>query len=239
MKEITEFEGRSVEILRRPRQRHIHLRVRPDGGLRVTCSRRVPKRAIFSFIAESEPFIQKCLRQVAEHRARYPLKRFETGETVRVRGELKPLAMVWSWGERVRVKDLGASVEMVAPLNSTRVERLAAMCRHFQREAKRHLPARVEHFASVMGLRPSRLSIRGQKTRWGSCTAKAAVNLNWKLMSMPAEIIDYVIVHELAHIRHLDHSPRFWALVGAYFPEYARAKRWLREHEPEIAAQFA
>ena len=81
MKEFTEIDSLAVEIWRRPRQRTINLRVRQDGGLRVTCGRRVPNSEIFSFIRESEDFIKRSLRKIAEYRALYPLKRFESGET--------------------------------------------------------------------------------------------------------------------------------------------------------------
>jgi predicted metal-dependent hydrolase len=89
-----------------------------------------------------------------------------------------------------------------------------------------------------MGHFPSHVSIRGQRTRWGSCSSEGAISLNWKLLAAPIDVIDYVIVHELAHIRHLDHSPQFWSLVETFYPDWRLAKLWLKEHEFSIGVQF-
>lgn len=239
MKEITQFESHTVEIWRRPRQRHMHLRVRPDGHIRVTCSRRVPKNEIFLFIREQEHFIKKCLAGIAEHKRKHPAKTFQSGEAFFFLGERVPLQLVWSWNSKIRVELRAGEIEMVAPLTSTREERGRALHQNFRTLGRVHLKKRLEHFARVMGLQPATVAIRGQTTRWGSCSARGEISLNWKLMAAPLEVIDYVLVHELAHLRHLNHSPRFWSLVASHFPEFERAKAWLRAHEAEIAVQFA
>jgi predicted metal-dependent hydrolase len=89
-----------------------------------------------------------------------------------------------------------------------------------------------------MDLAPRSFAVRGQTTRWGSCSARGQISLNWKLMAAPLEVIDYVIVHELAHLVHMNHSRRFWDLVGRFHPDWRSAKAWLSRHEPEINSQF-
>lgn len=95
------------------------------------------------------------------------------------------------------------------------------------------IAGRVSHFESVMGLRCSKITIRNQKTRWGSCSSKGSLNFNYKLFYMPEAILDYVVVHELSHLRHMNHSRDFWNEVGKYIPDYEERRKWLREHGRE------
>lgn len=89
---------------------------------------------------------------------------------------------------------------------------------------------RAAFYAEIMGVDYNRISIRDQKTRWGSCSAKGNLNFNWKLSLMPPEILDYVVVHELAHRREMNHSARFWSQVEQVLPDYKERRRWLKEH---------
>jgi predicted metal-dependent hydrolase len=96
--------------------------------------------------------------------------------------------------------------------------------------AARELPPRLLELAAEHGLRVSRISVRNQRWRWGSCSRSGHICLNWRLVRMPPEIRDYVMVHELMHLKRMDHSPKFWKLVAAACPEYEIARRWLREY---------
>ncbi|MBQ1422547.1 MAG: M48 family metallopeptidase [Firmicutes bacterium] len=95
--------------------------------------------------------------------------------------------------------------------------------------ARKDIPPRVEHFARVMGLRYGKVAIRAQRTRWGSCSAKGNLNFNCLLVLLPDEVRDYVVVHELAHLKEMNHSPRFWAEVGKVIPDYKLRRAQLRE----------
>lgn len=91
----------------------------------------------------------------------------------------------------------------------------------------------VHHYERIMGLYGNRITVKNQKTRWGSCSSKRNLNFNYKLAYMPQEILDYVVVHELAHLRHMNHSREFWALVEQYIPDYRARRGWLKEHGQE------
>jgi predicted metal-dependent hydrolase len=103
--------------------------------------------------------------------------------------------------------------------------------RHVYRQrARRELPARLLELAAEHGLNVARVSIRNQRTRWGSCGRDGHISLNWRLVLMPADVRDYVLVHELMHLRRLDHSRAYWRLVAAACPGYRDARQWLRTH---------
>jgi predicted metal-dependent hydrolase len=92
------------------------------------------------------------------------------------------------------------------------------------------LPARVLELAAAHGLTVARVSVRNQRWRWGSCSRAGHICLNWRLMLMPDWVRDYVIIHELMHLKRMDHSPRFWRLVERACPDFQAARRWLREY---------
>jgi predicted metal-dependent hydrolase len=104
-----------------------------------------------------------------------------------------------------------------------------AVERDLRARAKCELPARLLELAARHGLTVTRISIRNQRWRWGSCNRAGHICLNWRLVTMPASVRDYVLIHELMHLRRMDHSPKFWKLVAAACPEYQDARRWLRK----------
>ncbi len=100
--------------------------------------------------------------------------------------------------------------------------------------AKRVIPQRVRYYADIMGVTYGRITIRMQKSRWGSCSGKGNLNFNCLLMRTPETIIDYVVVHELCHLKEMNHSPKFWAEVEKILPDYKDRRKWLKDHESEI-----
>jgi len=98
--------------------------------------------------------------------------------------------------------------------------------------AKDILPQRVAYFAEQMGVSPAQIKITGAKSRWGSCSSKGNLNFSWRLMLADEREIDYVVVHELAHLREMNHSPRFWAVVEAALPDYKERKKSLTARFP-------
>jgi predicted metal-dependent hydrolase len=103
--------------------------------------------------------------------------------------------------------------------------------RSLRRRAARELPDRLLTLASDHRLRVSRISIRNQRWRWGSCSRDGHICLNWRLVAMPEWVRDYVMLHELMHLKRMDHSPRFWKLVAVVCPAFREARTWLREHQ--------
>lgn len=124
----------------------------------------------------------------------------------------------------------GASDEASEPENKYTPEELESMKRYI----KKLISERAASFAAVMGVSFGKITVRSQKTRWGSCSSAGNLNFNCLLALCPSEVIDYVVVHELCHLRHMNHSRAFWNEVAKYLPGYAEQKDWLKRHQSEI-----
>jgi predicted metal-dependent hydrolase len=157
---------------------------------------------------------------------------------VRVRGDGTVRVTIPRWGSK---REAAAFAEQQRGWIKKQLARLHAE-RHLPREqfsederrafrvrAQRELPARLLQLAQRLGLQVSRVSVRNQQSRWGSCSPNGHICLNWRLVTMPEWVRDYVIIHELMHLKRLDHSPKFWKLVAAACPDYQQARTWLRK----------
>lgn len=110
--------------------------------------------------------------------------------------------------------------------------------RELAKEALRFIPERVSFYARIIGVNYGRITIRNQRTRWGSCSSRGNLNFNCLLMLTPPEIIDYVIVHELCHRREMNHSPLFWREVEKVLPDYKRRRKWLKDNGERIMCRM-
>lgn len=102
--------------------------------------------------------------------------------------------------------------------------------KRYRHAAKEYFPKRVEYYAQQIGVSYERIRIAEQKTRWGSCSGKGTLSFNWKLMLAPPKVLDYVVVHEVCHLKEMNHSPRFWNLVEEIMPDYKEYRKWLKEN---------
>lgn len=123
--------------------------------------------------------------------------------------------------EKMKVRKARCEEQKVERLTNEELQSLAE-------RALEYIPQRVYHFARLIGVDYGRITIRNQKTRWGSCSGKGNLNFNCLLMLMPPDIIDYVVVHELCHRKEMNHSPAFWREVAKILPDYKKAEAWLK-----------
>ncbi len=208
-----------VQFVRVPRARRYILRVRPDGTLRVTMPRRGSKREAMAFVERQRRWIDRERARVLAERGPHEWDEGAAilleGQAVRIAiDENGPARAVVYGGRRVPLKDgltLRGAIE--ADLRALAREQLAP---------------RLEALAAAHGLRVARVTIRNQRSRWGSCSPNGAIALNFRLVQVPPEVRDYVLVHELMHLRQQNHSRRFWRLVEAACPAFRDAERWLK-----------
>jgi predicted metal-dependent hydrolase len=208
-----------IEFVRMRRARRYILRVRPDGTLRVTVPRGGSRREAQAFVEKNVRWIERERRRVRVEHA--PVE-WQAGSEMLFRGATVTIAVfcqadgyVISYGDRRLV---------VASLANLR----DAVERDLRELARAELVPRLHQLAADHGLRVGRVTIRNQRSRWGSCARNGNIALNFRLMQMPAEVRDYVLVHELMHIRQQNHSRRFWRLVAAACPTFRESERWLR-----------
>jgi predicted metal-dependent hydrolase len=210
-------------FVRRRGARHYILRVLDDGTVRVTVPWWGSKRDARAFVASQAAWIAT---QQAQRAAEAGERRLRAGDTLLVDGEPRPLWLDHATTPaRLRCGDDGDVIGRCAsPGDDVR----PLVERWLRRRALGLLPDQLLALAAAHGVTVTRISIRSQQTRWGSCSRRGSITLNWRLVQAPPFVREYVLVHELMHRRELNHSPRFWRHVAAACPRYVEARRWLR-----------
>ena len=212
----------AYEIRRNRRARRITLRV-TDNALVVSAPVGACAQEISTAVARRRDWVATAL---AEARALAPVP-LRVGDRIPLLGD--SVLIVAGAGRRAsRAGDrlavpAGASVD-------------AAVEAWYRRTARIHFAAVMDAWAPRIGVRPARLTVRAQRSRWGSASPAGTVSLNWRLVMTPPEVCEYVIVHELVHLRHMDHSPEFWACVEAHWPSHRSERAWLRHHGQRVMA---
>jgi predicted metal-dependent hydrolase len=216
-------------IRRSDRARHARILVGGEG-VEVVVPRRFPEHKVEHFVQEKRPWIERTLRRMAESDAELAPARLEDGGEVPYLGERLELRVRVEPGRvRPHVARRGAVLH-VAVARSGREPLLEALERWYRRRARAEVLPRLELATARAGTRFTRLQIRGQRTRWASCSSSGAMSFNWRLLLAPAEVLDYVVEHEVAHLEVQDHSRRFWRLLGSRCPEWREWEAWLRRH---------
>jgi predicted metal-dependent hydrolase len=216
-------------IRRSPRARHARILVAPEG-VEVVVPSRFPLREVEPFVAEKRRWIERTLRRMRESETLLPSARLHDGGEVPYLGRRLELRVRVEPGrERPRVARRGAVLD-VALGQGGREPLRTALERWYRRRARIEIAARLDAATARAGGRYRSLQIRGQRTRWASCSSSGAMSFNWRLLLAPPEILDYIVEHEVAHLQVQDHSPRFWALVASRCPDSRRHERWLRQH---------
>ena len=216
---VVEGSELAVEVVRHHRARRYVVRVGSDGGVRLTVPRGASIAGGLAFASGQAPWIARERRRQLERSAPW-----RAGTLVWWRGELTPLTFE------------GAVVQCggVAARLTTRRDARAALEHRWLAIAAGELPARCLELAATCSVRVTRVSVRNQRSRWGACSSAGVITLNWRLVQMPLFVRDYVIFHELMHVRQPNHSRRFWREVDSVCVDWREAERWLRRHGKDI-----
>jgi predicted metal-dependent hydrolase len=222
---VLAVNGRQVPValIRNLRARRYVLRLQPDGSACVTIPRGGSAAEARRFAERHSGWLARQLERLAARPGRP--REWLIGTDILFRGEPVRLeadtngesGWIRLGGERVKVTDPGADVRL-------------AVERHLWRLAAKELPARVLECAALQRLPVRRVSVRNQRSRWGSCSRRGTISLNWRLIQTPAFVLDYLVVHELMHLKEMNHSARFWREVELVCPDYATAEQWLKRH---------
>jgi predicted metal-dependent hydrolase len=218
-----------LRIVTSPRARRYLLRLEEDGAARLVIPRRGSRAEAMRFLERSRNWLQ---RRHAQWLARRPLREpWQDGTIILFRGEEVRLT---AEGDLVGVtlSFAGETSRGVTPAADYR----GAVQAHLRGLAERELPPRTRELAIGHGIAISRVTVRAQKTRWGSCSARGTISLNWRLIHAPSFVRDYLIVHELMHRRQMNHSARYWKLVDDAFPRWREAESWLKKTRLDVLA---
>lgn len=210
----------AVKVRLNPRARRIVMRVHPTSGdVIVTAPSRGGMGPALAFARGEIPWIARQLRHLPKPVALMP------GAVVPFLGVAHPIRHAQARGPAP------VWAEDNAILVSGRVEHAPRrLTDFFKREAKTMLTARAQDYAARLGVRPGRVSVRDTKSRWGSCSQNGSLSFSWRLILAPGFVRDYVVAHEVAHLKEMNHSARFWGQVKILSPDMARARQWLRDH---------
>jgi predicted metal-dependent hydrolase len=219
----------SYQLRRSARAKRLRIAVRP-GGVEVVAPRRMRDADIAAFVEQSRAWIDAKLAALQRVLAAHPgSPRLIDGSTILYRGE--PIQLRVRAGARPQVRE-GRGIELTVPAALGDVDREAVVERVLTRwlrwSAQNDALLYVHRHGRRHDLMPAAVRIKQQKRLWGSCTAKGAINLNWRLILAPPAVFEYVVVHELCHLREPNHQAPFWRLVGHILPEFERQRRWLR-----------
>lgn len=225
-------------MLRRPFQRNLRVQVKPGGEVLLTSGLSVSDAALERFLAETWSWVEKVRAKQKKISERFPPKRFVDGEEFHFLGIPRILRFGQGRGSRLEVTLRDQElVVLVPPKLWPGFEPLTAhpewrepIRRFYEYQGRLIIASRMDVWASLMKLKPSALGFRCQSTRWGSCNSKGKISLNWRLIAAPVSVIDYVVIHELAHLQVMNHSPRFWALVEQFCPDHKPRSAWLRHN---------
>ncbi len=233
MPEITADRAAIPWTLRRSRRaKWMRIRVR-SGAVEVVAPPRTPRAEIDAFVAAQRDWIRAKVAAWRERAVEDLPQRFETGGRVLLGGRHLELAVEPASVRRPLV-ELGDVLRVRVPRELGGDEREAAtreaVLRWLRERARSGAEELIERWAPRAGARPSGLRIGNQRTLWGSCSARGVVSLNWRLVTVPEAIFEYVVVHELCHLLEANHGPRFWSLVEGLLPDWRERRAWLRNH---------
>jgi predicted metal-dependent hydrolase len=214
------------EVRRSPRARRVRVTVHSDRRVEVVLPQRAPQRAATSAVEELAPWIERRLR--ALDRADAELER--PADTLPFLGT--DLALLAQPG-RSRVHRRGDTLLIPGGDPTDALERW------YRAQARTVIAAKLDAAVARVGSTYTRLTIRGQRTRWASCSSTGAMSFNWRLLLAPEPVLDYVVEHEVCHLEILDHSPRFWALLAARVPDHREHARWLRRYGSTLTLDSA
>lgn len=208
-------------------RKNVQFKVGPEG-VRVLAPANLPLGEVDRLVLEKEEWILEALKRtgiIEDRRLEKQKESMQPGAPVMIEGKPYRLHLITKGSPSARISGdelLVYGADGSAELTGEIVQEFLIQL------AMERLRDRVRHFGAIIGRSPGRITVRDQKTRWGSCSSRGNLNFNWRLITMPKEALDYVVVHELCHMCEMNHSAAFWALVRKYMPDYEKWRAYLK-----------
>ena len=220
------------QVIRRPRRKTASISVKPDGTVQVMVPATLPEDRVIELIERKGRWIKEKIAHFEDLKSNYSPKEYASGEYFAYLGRNYRLKIVTGSPEDNPVKLAKGWFRIHVPADITAkahnqlvVDQLSGW---YQEHASARLKEKAQNFAQLMGVTPSSIGIKGYKSRLGTCHSDGRVYFNWRIIMAPHAVVDYVVVHELSHLVHHDHSKNFWKCVERVLPDYIERKAWLR-----------
>lgn len=230
---IYESECFEYEVVKK-KKKNIGIRITTDGIVRVTSPSFVTDSYIHEVVYKRAGWILSNLKLLKEMNKDPVERRYSRGDSIVYLGEeykLKVIEEVEVDG-MIRLKGREFEVNVSPEWDENEREKFIRekLVEWYKHEAFKQFKERTRFYSEVLKLYPNNIRIKDQKSIWGSCSSKNNINFNWKLIIAPLTVLDYIVVHELCHLKHRDHSKNFWNLVELIMPDYKEKKKWLKEN---------
>ncbi len=233
----TTLEGQIViyNVKRSSRAKNARLEVSVRSGLTVVIPRTASIEDIPRLLKNKARWILDKLAKYAGGQSTSGGKEIKNGDRVPYLGRYLKVVARHNPGAVDGVKQ--EKNRLLIDINSENGRLNLLLERWYQQQAEKIIRERADALCPQMGVNYSRLTIRDQRTRWGSCSKKGNLNFNWKLMTVPVPVIEYVVIHELAHLKEMNHSKNFWKIVAEHCPKWRSHRKWLKRREAELSAK--
>ncbi len=232
--ELWQFKHWQVQVIRSQRRKTLSLELKPDHPIIVRTNKSTRRKEIEKILLQKQSWLEKNLDKLSRlpklkpPKLRSDDKIYFLGKKWPIRRSVTTLKSAFLVLAEDHLKLLLPAEMMKEDLSPTMVHQI--LRQFYLREGKKYLPVMLNTVAERTQLAPQRLRIGYMNSRWGSCSSKRAISLNAKIMAAPSWVIESVIVHELCHLKHMNHSKEYWKLANAHFAKHDEADRWLHEH---------
>ena len=216
-----------------------------SGQVEIVAPWEVPEHKLHKFVHAKQQWVTQALKKMAGANPGQimftPIK-IVSGEKLTYQGEAYPISIQPTKMKRIKIEFNNAYIVHLPEamgLNNAQSEIKTALIRWMKKQTKSYVEELVNLHAAKNQLIPRTITIKTQKSRWGSCGINNDININWLLLMAPIEVLEYVVVHELCHIKEKNHSSRFWALVAEHLPDYQTRRGWLKKQGRSLMMAFA
>ncbi|MCH2191909.1 MAG: M48 family metallopeptidase [Gammaproteobacteria bacterium] len=228
------INNREIKLVRSQRKT-LGLQVSPQG-ITARAPKRMSERAIIDFIVSKEGWLTKILGNMPEPSQAKPIA-LQHGAKITYLGEPYTLEVIEGSTKPISIQGQTLIVP-VANTHTALTQRIKTkLTKWFKQQAQLVCTQRAKHFAPWMQVKQrkdNQIYVRDYKRRWGSCDSKGKLSFNWRIIQAPSEVLDYVVIHELAHLQEFNHSKKFWSIVSQQMPDYNEKEMWLKKHGPSL-----
>ncbi|SPF42900.1 conserved hypothetical protein [Syntrophobacter sp. SbD1] len=221
----------NYHVRKSARRKTLAITVHPDNRVIVAAPATYPQKDIQEFVQKKSDWVRKIIAANLQRVQQVQVKRFETGEEILYLGKKYILRVQWGLSPRVTLEDGHICVRLPAQGTASEPSQVKRyLLEWYLARALARVKEKIPLYARRIGVNPGFVAIKSMKSRWGSCSIHGRISLAWNIIMAPEQILDYLIVHELCHMVHHNHSAEYWGLVESIIPDHRERRKWLRKN---------